>query len=83
MTRWQNIEGRGAVCFEPDGSVKLFVSDEVADLVTEAERAGMSADDLVNKIIDEAESAPDRMHLADGTGPVVRLVPPPWCPEFS
>ncbi len=84
MSRWQNIEGRGAVCFDDDGRVKLFVSDEVADLVTAAERDGLSADDLVNRIIDEAEVDVDEMHhLANGTGPIVRLVPPVWAPDYS
>lgn len=78
------MEGRGAVCFDEDGSVKLYVSDEVADLVTAAERAGLSADDLVNRILDDAESDADEMHrMADGTGPIVRLVPPVWSPDYS
>lgn len=84
MSRWQNIEGRGAVCFDDDGSVKLFVSDEVADLVTAAEREGLSADELVNRILDDAETEMAEMHrLADGTGPIVRPVPPVWAPDYS
>jgi len=83
VSRWKNIEGSGAVCFEADGSVRLFVSDEVADLVLEAERAGMSADQLVNKIVDDAETEIGRVALADGTGPVPRMVPPAWIPEYS
>lgn len=84
MTRWQNIDGSGAVCFAEDGSVKLFVSDEVADLVTAAELDGVSADELINKILDDAEaSAEDLSHIADGTGPIVRLVPPMWTPDYS
>lgn len=84
VSRWQNIEGRGAVCFDDDGSVKLFVSDEVAEFVTAAESQGISADDLVNRIIDEAEAdAAEMHHLADGTGPIVRPVPPVWAPDYS
>lgn len=83
MSRWKNIEGSGSVCFEADGSVRLFVSDEVADLVVEAERRGMSADQLVNKIVDDAEAEIDRVVLADGTGVVVRMVPEIWSPEYS
>lgn len=83
VSQWRNIEGRGAVCFEADGSVRLFVSDEVAELVAAAERAGMSADQLVNKILDEAEGQAARLSLADGTGPVTRQVSQPWVPDYS
>lgn len=58
VTRWENIDGQ-AVCFESDGRVRLVVSDGVADLFEDAERDGVSADELVNRIVDEAErSAP-------------------------
>lgn len=81
MSRWQEFDGQGAVCFDADGRVCLFVNDAIADLVAEAERRGMTADELVNRILDD-EGAAD-VGLADGTGPVVRLEPPPWHPDFS
>lgn len=70
------------MCFDADGRVRVFVSDAVADLVAEAERRGMTADELVNLILDQED--PDRVGtLAEGTGPVVRLEPPAWHPDFS
>lgn len=63
-TRWEHLDGQGAVCLEADGSVRLFVNDDVADLFAAAELAGVSADDLVNQAIDAAEREPAQTTVA-------------------
>lgn len=83
VTQWRNIDGSGSVCFEADGSVKLVVSDEVAEVVAAAEASGITADELINCMIDDAEASAERLGVADGTGPIVRMVPPVWSPDFS
>ncbi len=86
MTRWQHFDGQGTALLEPDGRVRLFVGDELADLVEAAEREGVSADDVLNRMIDRAEAeraaATDTPgpELAEGTAPVERLVPRDWSP---
>jgi hypothetical protein len=84
VSRWQHLEGQGAVCFEADGGVRLVVSDEAAELVAQAERLGITADELVNRILDAAEADAQRLGLvAEGTGPIIRMSPPAWCPDYS
>ena len=39
-----------------DGSVRMFVSDEVADLFEDAERDGVSADELMTRFLEQAEA---------------------------
>ncbi len=57
VTRFEELEGQGAVCFDRDGRVRLVVSGELADLVDAAEACGVSADEIVNRILEEAEHA--------------------------
>ena len=77
VTRWQHIDGQGAVCFEPDGRVRLVVSDEVAEVFAAAQRAGTTPDDLVNQLIERAQAE----QIAAGTGPVDLYEEP--VPDFS
>jgi hypothetical protein len=90
VTRWQHFDGQGAALLEPDGRVRLFVSDELADVVAAAEAEGVSADDVLNKLLDaeiaRRPAAPlpvdPHQRFADGTEPVEleRLVPRDWSP---
>jgi translation elongation factor EF-Tu-like GTPase len=61
VNHWSHIEGQGAVCFGPDGRVRIVVNDEVADMFEQAERNGVTADELVARILDEAERKPGLM----------------------
>lgn len=65
------------MCFEPDGRVRIVVSDEVADVFAAAEQAGTTPDDLVNQLIERAQAE----QIASGTGPVERYEEP--VPDFS
>lgn len=72
MTRWHRFDGQGAALLEPDGRVRVFVSDELADAIEAGEAAGMTADEVMNRLLDDAEQK-----LAQGTSPVERVDPPP------
>jgi hypothetical protein len=78
MTTWQHIDGLGAVCFDDTGRVRLLVSDDVADLFDRALAAGVTADQLVNQILEESDREPARKASnsgADPRGPVSVLPP--------
>jgi translation elongation factor EF-Tu-like GTPase len=61
VSRWNHIEGQGAICFGSDGRVRIVVNDEVAEVFERAERDGVTADELVTRILDEAERKPNLM----------------------
>lgn len=55
----EHIEGSGGVWYEADGRVRIVVSDDLADVFDDAARRGVTADDLLNRILEELDRAPD------------------------
>lgn len=57
MRSWKDIDGTGAACVDDAGRVEIVVADDCAELLDRARKAGLSADDVLNHILKEAESA--------------------------
>lgn len=55
MVTRQQIDGVGAVFVDDDGRIQLVVSDECADAFDAASAQGVTADDLVNALLVQAE----------------------------
>lgn len=56
VTTRQHIDGAGAVFFDDTGRVRIFLSDECADAFDAAAAHGITADDLVEAILSQAEA---------------------------